>query len=182
MLVLAVVSPAVFEDPDVPVVVPEPVLLLAVVLLPVEPELPEVPVAVPEPVPILAVVSLPVEAELPDVPVIVPEPVPLLAVILEQSERTCACCSELRDDQFLRISSCDRSLPELASLKNEPESLLSQPLGIPLWPEPDVELILDPADEPDVPFVPLDVPDDCAKAAVARQREIAVAVKILRFM
>ncbi|MES0051970.1 hypothetical protein, partial [Mesorhizobium sp. M0053] len=124
MLVLAVVSPAVFEDPDVPVVVPEPVLLLAVVLLPVEPVLPEVPVVAPEPVLLLAVVLLSIEPELADVPVVAPEPVPLLAVILEQSERTCACCAELRDDQFLRISSCDRSLPELASLKNEPESLL----------------------------------------------------------
>ncbi|ARP67746.1 protein TonB [Mesorhizobium sp. WSM1497] len=168
------------EDPDVPVVVPVPVLLLAVASLPVEPELPDVPVAVPEPVPVLAVVLLLVEPELPDVPVVVPEPVPLLAVILEQSERTCACCSEVREDQFRRISSCDRSLPELVSLKNEPESLLSQPLGIPLWPEP--ELIPDPVDEPEVPFVPLEVPEDCAKAAVARQREIAVAVKILRFM
>jgi hypothetical protein len=45
------------------------------------------------------------------------------------------------------------------------------------WEAP--ELVPDPVD---VPLVPLDVPDDCANAAVARQSEIAVAVSILHFI
>jgi hypothetical protein len=46
---------------------------------------------------LLAVVSLPVD---PEVPVVVVAPELLLAVMVEQSERTCACCSEVSDDQF----------------------------------------------------------------------------------
>jgi hypothetical protein len=119
----AIVSVPVVAEPlvSVPVVGAVP---LAIVSVPVVAE-PVVPVPVVELEP-EAIVSVPVVAE-PVASVPVAEPlVPALAVMVEQSARTSACCSAVREAQAVLTSSSVFKVPASKSLKNAPVMVVSQ--------------------------------------------------------
>jgi hypothetical protein len=129
VLAVVLVSAPVVAEPvvSVPVV---PVVPLAMVSVPVVAEpvvsVPVVAVVPVVPVVPLAIVSVPVVAEpVVSVPVAEPE-LPALAVMVEQSDRTWACCSAVRDAQPVFTSSSVFNVPALKSLKNAPVMVVSQ--------------------------------------------------------